>query len=90
MWASNANNHFLKRRNKRITGFHVYILNILKIKLLNSGPSTSWQKRKKKNIREKVETVRDFLFLGSKTTVDSDSSHEIKRPFSYDEKLWQT
>ena len=47
-------------------------------------------KKEKKNIREKVETVTDFLFLGSKTTVDSDSSHEIKRPFSFDEKLWQT
>ena len=39
-----------------------------------SGPITSWQINK-----EKVETVTDFIFLGSKITVDSDYSHEIKR-----------
>ena len=39
-----------------------------------SGPITSWQIE-----REKVEAVRDFIFLGSKITVDSDCSHEIKR-----------
>ena len=38
---------------------------------------------------EKVETVTDFIFLGSKTTVDGDCSHEIKRQ-SLEEKLWQT
>ena len=38
-----------------------------------SGPITSWQIE-----REKVETVTDFIFLGSKITVDSDYSHEIK------------
>ena len=37
-----------------------------------SSPITSWQ-------REKVETVTDFIFLGSKITMDGDSSHEIKR-----------
>ena len=39
-----------------------------------SGPITSWQIEE-----EKVEVVTDFLFLGSKITVDSDSSHEIRR-----------
>ena len=39
-----------------------------------SGPITSWQID-----REKVETVTDFIFLGSKITVDGDCSHEIKR-----------
>ena len=39
-----------------------------------SGPITSWQ------IGEKMETVADFIFLGSKITADSDWSHEIKRP----------
>ena len=39
-----------------------------------SGPSTSWQIE-----GEKLETVTDFIFLGSKITVDSDCSHEIKR-----------
>ena len=39
-----------------------------------SGPITSWQTE-----GQKVETVTDFLFLGSKITVDSDCSHEIKR-----------
>ena len=39
-----------------------------------SGPITSWQIN-----RETMETVRDFIFLGSKTTADGDCSHEIKR-----------
>ena len=39
-----------------------------------SSPTTSWQIE-----RQKVETVADFIFLGSKITVDSDCSHEIKR-----------
>ena len=38
---------------------------------------------------EKVETVTDFIFLGSKITVDGDCSHEIKRQ-SLEEQLWQT
>ena len=51
-----------------------------------SGPITPWQID-----REKVETVADFIFLGSKITADSDSSHEIlKVACSLEEKLWQT
>ena len=49
-------------------------LNIQKPKIVASGPITSWQTE-----REKMEVVTDFLFLGSKITVDGDCSHEIKR-----------
>ena len=45
-----------------------------KIKIIASGSITSWQID-----GETMETVRDFIFLGSKTTVDGDCSHEIKR-----------
>ena len=49
-------------------------LNIQKTKIMASGPITSWQTN-----RETMETVRDFIFLGSKITADGDCSHEIKR-----------
>ena len=49
-------------------------LNIQKTKIMASGPSTSWEID-----RETVETVSDFIFLGSKITADDDCSHEIKR-----------
>ena len=49
-------------------------LNIQKTKIMASGPITSWQ-----IARKTVETVADFIFLGSKITVDGDYSHEIKR-----------
>ena len=49
-------------------------LNIQKTKIIASGPITSWQRD-----GEKVETLTDFLFLGSKITVDSDCHHETKR-----------
>ena len=49
-------------------------LNIQKTKILASGPITSWQID-----GETVETVADFIFLGSKITADGDCSHEIKR-----------
>ena len=49
-------------------------LNIQKIKIMASGPITSWQIG-----GETVETVADFIFLGSKITADGDCSHEIKR-----------
>ena len=48
-------------------------LNIEKPKIVASGPITLWQIE-----GEKVETVTDFLFLGSKITADGDSSHEIR------------
>ena len=49
-------------------------LNIQKTKIMASGPITSWQID-----GETMETVRDFIFLGSKITTDGDCSHEIKR-----------
>ena len=48
-------------------------LNIQKTNIMASGPITSWQIDE-----ETVETVRNFMFLGSKITVDGDCSHEIK------------
>ena len=49
-------------------------LNIQKTKIMASGPIISWQID-----GETMETVRDFIFLGSKITADGDCSHEIKR-----------
>ena len=57
---------------------------IQKTKIMASGPITSWQIN-----GETMETVTDFLFLGSKITADGDCSHEIKR-HSLEEKLWPT
>ena len=49
-------------------------LNIQKLKIMASGPTTSWEID-----GETVETVSDFIFLGSKITTDGDCSYEIKR-----------
>ena len=49
-------------------------LNIQKTKIMASGPITPWTIK-----RETMETVSDFIFWGSKITLDGDSSHEIKR-----------
>ena len=49
-------------------------LKIQKTKIMASSPITSWQTE-----GEKLESVTDFIFLGSKITVDGDCSHEIKR-----------
>ena len=63
---------FMKvKEESKITGLK---LNILKTKVMAASPITSWQID-----RETVETVTDFIFLGSKITVDSDYSHKIKR-----------
>ena len=56
--------------------------NIMKTKIMASGPITSWQID-----RETVETVRDFIFLGSKITADGDCSHEIKRHLLLERKV---
>ena len=56
-------------------------LNIQKTKIMASGPIASWQID-----GETVETMSDFIFLGSKITTDGDCSHEIKRHF-FEEKL---
>ena len=50
-------------------------LNIQKTKIMPSSPITSWQTE-----GEKVKTVADFIFLGSKITAEDNCSHEIKRP----------
>ena len=57
-------------------------LNIQKTKIMASSPITSWQINE-----ETTETVTDFIFLGSKITVDGNYSHKIKRHFSLEEKL---
>ena len=56
-------------------------LNIQKTRIMASGPIPSW-----KIEGEKVETVTDFIFLGSKITVDGDCSHEIKRRLLFGRK----
>ena len=58
-------------------------LNIQKTKIIASSPITSWQ-----TDRETVETVSDFIFLGSKITADGDCSHEIKRRLTPWEKSY--
>ena len=57
-------------------------LNIQKTKIMASGPITSWQID-----GETVETVSDFIFLGSKITVDGDCSHEIKKYLLLERKV---
>ena len=57
-------------------------LNMQKTKIMPSGPITSWQIDRKTR-----ETVRDFIFLGSKITADGDCSHEIKRCLLLGRKL---
>ena len=57
-------------------------LNIQKTKALAFGPITSWRLD-----GETVETVTDFIFLGSKITTDGDCSHEIKDAYSLEGKL---
>ena len=57
-------------------------LNIQKTKIMASGPITSWQINGKS-----METVTDFIFLGSKITADGECSHETKDACSFEEKL---
>jgi len=59
--------------------------NIQKTKIMASGPVTSWQID-----GETMETVSDFIILGSKITADGDCSHEIKRRLLLEGKLWPT
>ena len=62
-------------------------LNIQKTKTMAmaSGPIISWQIN-----GETMETLTDYIFLGSKITADGDCSHEIKDVYSLEEKLWST
>ena len=57
-------------------------LNIQKMKIMASGPVTSWE--------IDVETASDFMFLGSKITADGNCSHETKRHLLLGKKLWPT
>ena len=57
-------------------------LKFQKTKIMASGPITSWE--------IDGETVSDLIFLASKITVDGDCSHEIKRRYSLEGKLWLT
>ena len=59
-------------------------LNIQKTKTMESGPITPWQ-----TDGETMETMTDFIFLGSKITAEGDCSHEIKRCLLLGRKLWQ-
>ena len=60
-------------------------LNIQRTKIMASAPITSWQIN-----GWTMETVTDFIFVGSKNTVGSDSAMKIKDACSLEEKLWQT
>ena len=60
-------------------------LNIQKTNIMASGPITSWEIDGE--TVETMETVADFIFLGSKITADGDCSHEIKRRLSLEGKL---
>ena len=60
-------------------------LSIQKMKIMVSGPITSGQID-----GETIETVTDFIFLGSKITADGDLSHEVKRCLFLEGNLWQT
>ena len=69
----------VKEKSKKV----VLKLNIQKTKIMASSPITSWQID-----GETVETVADFIFVGSKITADGDCSHKIKRCLLLEEKLW--
>ena len=60
-------------------------LNFQRTKITASSPITSWQIN-----GETMETVTDFMFLGSQITADGDCNHEIKSTCSLEEKLWPT
>ena len=60
-------------------------LNIQKMKIMAPSPITLWQVD-----GEKMETMTDFIFLGTKITEDGDYSHEIKRFLLLEVKLWKT
>ena len=58
-------------------------LNIPKAKIVASGPITSWQ-----IVGETMETVTDFIYLGSKITADVTAAMKLKDAYSLEEKLW--
>ena len=70
----------LKKESEK-AGLFFFLLNIQNTKIMASDPITSWQID-----GEKMQTVRDFIFLGSKITEDSECSHEIKRRLFFGSK----
>ena len=59
--------------------------NIQKMKIMTSGPIAAWEID-----GETVETVSDFIFLGSKITADGDAAMKLKETYSLEGKLWPT
>ena len=74
------NSLLMKVKESEKVGLEV---NIQKAKIMESSSITSWQID-----GETMETVTDFIFLGSKITADGDHSHEIKRHLLLGRKLW--
>ena len=74
LWQKVKKNKSLLMRLKEESEKGGLKLNIQKTKIMASGPNTSWQID-----GETMETVTDFIFLGSKSTPDGDCSHEMKR-----------
>ena len=72
----------INAKNYSLSGKAGLKLNIQKTKIMASGAITSWHID-----GVTMETVTDFIFLGSKITADGDCSHEIKRCFFLEEKL---
>ena len=72
--AENEELKSLLMKGKEETEKSALKLSIQKMKIMASGPITTWQID-----GEIMETMRDFIFLGSKITADGDCSHEIKR-----------
>ena len=80
LMAEELKNHLMKVREESVkVGLK---LNIQKTKIMASGPITSWEID-----GETVETVSDFIFLGSRITADGDCSHEIKRCLLFGRKV---
>ena len=75
----------LLRKVKEESEKVVLKLNIQKTKIMASGPITSWEID-----GETVETVSDFIFLGSEITADGTAPMNLKDAYSLEEKLWPT
>ena len=85
LWQKMENHKSLLMKVKEESGKAGLKFYIQKTKITASSPITSRQIGV-----ETMETVRDFIFLGSEITADGDCSHEIKRRWSLEEKLWPT
>ena len=85
LWQSEEELKSLLMKVKEESEKVVLQLNIQKTKIMASYPITSWEKNGKT-----VETVADFIFLGSKITVDGNCSHEIKRRLLLGRKVMKT